>query len=98
MGREAAFFDLDRTLLRDASGPVISDALKQVGLMREGNIPGEALGYRLFNLVGESRPTMQLARQAARFSRGWAREQAQEAGRIAAETLTGAVQPFAGPL
>src|SRR4051812_42455932 len=56
MGREAAFFDLDRTLLRGASGPVISDALKQVGLLRDRNIPGEALVYRLFNLVGENRP------------------------------------------
>src|SRR4051812_4546819 len=98
MGREAAFFDLDRTLLRDASGPVISDALKKVGLMSDRSIPGEAIVYRLFNLVGESRPTMQLARQAARFARGWARAQAQEAGRIAAETLVTAVQPFAAPL
>ena len=98
MGREAAFFDLDRTLLRGASGPVISDALKQVGLMRDRSIPGEALVYRIFNLVGESRPTMQLARQAARFAQGWAREQAQEAGKIAAETLADAVQPFAAPL
>ena len=98
MGSEAAFFDLDRTLLRGASGPVISDALKQVGLMSDRSIPGEALVYRIFDLVGESRPTMQLAKQAARFARGWTREQAQEAGRIAAETLTAAVQPFAAPL
>src|SRR5204863_942124 len=41
---------------------------------------------------------MQLARQAARFAQGWAREQAEEAGKIAAETLAEAVQPFAGPL
>src|SRR3954454_3346802 len=98
MGREAAFFDLDRTLLRGASGPVISDALKQVGLIRDRNIPGEALLYRFFNIVGESRPTMQLARQAARLAQGWPREKAQEAGRIAAEALTGAVQPFAAPV
>src|SRR5688500_904778 len=98
MGREAAFFDLDRTLLRGASGPVISDALKQVGLLRDRSIPGEALLYRLFNIVGESRPTMQLARQAARLAQGWSREKAQEAGRIAAETLVGAVQPFATPV
>jgi putative phosphoserine phosphatase/1-acylglycerol-3-phosphate O-acyltransferase len=98
MGREAAFFDLDRTLLRGASGPVISDALKKVGLMSDRNIPGEALVYRLFDLIGESRPTMQLARQAARFARGWTRAQAQEAGHLAAETLVAAVQPFAGPL
>ena len=98
MGDSAAFFDLDRTLLRGASGPVISEALKQVGLMRDRRIPGEALVYRLFNIVGESRPTMQLARQAARFAQGWSRLQAQEAGRLAAETLVGAVQPFASPL
>jgi putative phosphoserine phosphatase/1-acylglycerol-3-phosphate O-acyltransferase len=98
MGSEAAFFDLDRTLLRGASGPVISDALKQVGLMSDRSIPGEGLVYRIFDLVGESRPTMQLARQAARFAKGWTRTQAQEAGRIAAETLTAAVQPFAAPL
>ena len=98
MGGAAAFFDLDRTLLRGASGPVISDALKKVGLMRDRTIPGEALVYRLFDIVGESRPTMQLARQAARFAQGWKRSDAQEAGRIAAETLVGAVQPFASPL
>jgi len=98
MGREAAFFDLDRTLLRDASGPVISDALKSVGLLRDRSIPGEALIYRIFNLVGESRPTMQLARQAARFSQGWSRETAQQAGQRAAETLIEAVQPFARPI
>ncbi|HEV3227303.1 MAG TPA: HAD-IB family hydrolase [Acidimicrobiales bacterium] len=98
MGREAAFFDLDRTLLRGASGPVIGDALKQVGLMSERRIPGEAFVYRLFDVIGESRPTMQLARQAARFAQGWARDQAQEAGRIAADTLADRVQPFAAPL
>jgi putative phosphoserine phosphatase/1-acylglycerol-3-phosphate O-acyltransferase len=98
MGKEAAFFDLDRTLLRGASGPVISDALKAVGLLRDRRIPGEALVYRLFDIVGESRPTMQLARQAARFAQGWAKAQAQEAGTIAAETLLGAVQPFARPI
>ena len=91
-------FDLDRTLLRGASGPVISDALKKVGLMSDRSIPGESLVYRIFDVVGESRPTMQLARQAARFANGWTRERAQEAGRIAAETLAAAVQPFAGPL
>jgi putative phosphoserine phosphatase/1-acylglycerol-3-phosphate O-acyltransferase len=98
MGRAAAFFDLDRTLLGGASGPVISESLKSVGLLSDRGIPGEALIYRVFNLVGESRPTMQLARQAARFSKGWARETAQEAGQLAAETLVDLVQPFAGPI
>src|SRR5258706_16463692 len=98
MGREAAFFDLDRSLLRDASGPVISDALKKVGLLSDRSIPGEALVYRLFNLVGENRPSMQIARQGARFARGWARDTAQEAGRNAAGTVVSAVQTLAGSL
>ena len=54
--------------------------------------------YRFFDLVGESRPTMQLARQAARIAQGWARTSAQEAGERAAATLVGAVQPFAKPI
>jgi putative phosphoserine phosphatase/1-acylglycerol-3-phosphate O-acyltransferase len=98
MGTEAAFFDLDRTLLRGASGPVISNALKQVGLLSDRHIPGEGLVYRLFDIIGESRPTMQLARQAARLAQGWSRAQAQEAGQIAAGTLAEAVQPFAKPI
>jgi putative phosphoserine phosphatase/1-acylglycerol-3-phosphate O-acyltransferase len=98
MGREAAFFDLDRTLLRGASGPVISEALKSVGLLKDRTIPGEALIYRYFNVLGESRPTMQLARVAARFSQGWDRETAREAGKRASEVLIEKVQPFAKPL
>jgi putative phosphoserine phosphatase/1-acylglycerol-3-phosphate O-acyltransferase len=98
MGDSAAFFDLDRTLLRGASGPVISDSLRAVGLVSERRIPGEGLVYRFFDLVGESRPTMQLARQAARIAQGWARTTAQEAGERAAATLISAVQPFAKPI
>jgi putative phosphoserine phosphatase/1-acylglycerol-3-phosphate O-acyltransferase len=69
-----------------------------VGLVSDRRIPGEGLVYRFFDLVGESRPTMQLARQAARIAQGWARSSAQEAGQIAAATLAGAVQPFAKPI
>ena len=98
MGQSAAFFDLDRTILRGASGPVISEALRQVGLVGNRRIPGEGLVYRVFDIVGESRPTMQLARQAARLASGWARDQAQEAGKLAAETLLDLVQPMARPL
>jgi len=84
VGAEAAIFDLDRTLLRGASGPVISRSLKAVGLLADRNIPGESLLYRVFDLVGENRPSMQLARQGARFANGWARARAEEAGRLAA--------------
>ena len=39
-GRGAAFFDLDRTLLRGASGEVFSDAMPAAGLVTR-TIPGE---------------------------------------------------------
>jgi putative phosphoserine phosphatase/1-acylglycerol-3-phosphate O-acyltransferase len=94
----AAFFDLDRTLLRGGSGPVISSALKQVGLLGDRNIPGEALVYRFFEMFGESRLAMTATRNAARFTSGWARSAAQQAGEIAADTLVGMVQPFARPI
>src|SRR4029453_11653474 len=45
----AAIFDLDRTLLRGASGPVISDALREAGVLSERSLPGEGLVYRGFD-------------------------------------------------
>jgi putative phosphoserine phosphatase / 1-acylglycerol-3-phosphate O-acyltransferase len=94
----AVFFDLDRTLLRGASGPVLSQALREVGVISGRALPGEGLLYRFFDLVGETRPSLMLARQAARMAKGWSQEQVREAGRLAAERLADAVQPFARPL
>ena len=94
----AAIFDLDRTLLRGASGPVISRALRDAGVISDRSIPGEGLVYRLFDLVGETRPSMMLTRQAARFAKGGHRDQVCEAGEEAADALAEAVQPFARPL
>lgn len=96
--RGAAFFDLDRTLLRGGSGTVISAALKEVGLLGDRTIPGEAHLYRAFELFGENRLAMIATRHAARFTAGWERGLAQEAGEIAADTLLGMVQPFARPI
>lgn len=96
MAREAAFFDLDRTLLRGGSGQVIGEALRTVGIGR--SIPGESIFYRVYELLGETRPTMILTRQVARFAAGWPIDSVREAGRLAAETLAVAVQPFARPL
>jgi len=93
----AAFFDLDRTLLRGASGPVIGEALKAAGITSRG-IPAEQLVYRLYDIFGENRPSMEITRRAVRFASGWAREQVQEAGRSAAEVLALTIQPFARPI
>jgi putative phosphoserine phosphatase/1-acylglycerol-3-phosphate O-acyltransferase len=94
MGESAAIFDLDRTLLAGASGPVISAALRSVGLLNERVMPGEDLLFRVFNVVGENRPSMMLTRQGARLARGWDQVLAQEAGRLAAETLITQLQPY----
>lgn len=95
--RCAAFFDLDRTLLRGGSGPVISRALAQVGLL-PARRPGEDLVFRAFELFGETRLAMVGTRTAARFTSGWSRAAAQEAGELAAEALVPLVHPFARPL
>ena len=97
MADGAAFFDLDRTLLRGASGPVIGEALKRAGVT-DRSIPGEQVVYRLYDLFGENRPSMEVTRRAVRFASGWVREQVQEAGELAAEALAASLQPFARPL
>ncbi len=94
MSTGAAFFDLDRTLLRGASGPVISEALRQLGVLGSRPIPGESLVYRVFDAVGETLPAMALTRSAARFAAGWSRTAVREAGEIVAERLVDRVQPF----
>jgi putative phosphoserine phosphatase/1-acylglycerol-3-phosphate O-acyltransferase len=91
----AAFFDLDRTLVRGASGPTITKALRQVGVVSQRSIPGENLVYQVYNLIGETRPSMALTRQAARLARGWVRSAVQEAGVIAASALEELVPTFA---
>ena len=91
----AAFFDLDRTLLRGASGPVFSTMLKRAGLLPDRSIPGEALVFKLFDVVGESLPAMVATRQMARAASGWDRSLVQEAGRQAAERLVDEVPGFA---
>lgn len=98
MGRSAAFFDLDRTLLRGASGPVIGAALREAGLLPERHVPGEGVLYRLFDIVGETLPSMALARQAATLAAGWSADAVVAAGERAADVLTGHVQPWAHEL
>ncbi|GIU83227.1 MAG: hypothetical protein KatS3mg008_0002 [Acidimicrobiales bacterium] len=94
MTKAAAVFDLDRTLVRGATGPVISRALREVGVLG-GAPPGEQLVYKIFELFGENRPTMFLTRQLARAARGWERDLCLQAAEIAAEELEDQVLPFA---
>ena len=95
--RGAAFFDLDRTLLSGASGEVFSHAMREAGLVSR-SIPGENLLYKLFNTIGETLPSMALARQAVTFAKGRQRSVVQQAANGAADALAALVQPLAAPL
>jgi len=94
----AAFFDLDRTLLRGASGPAIVRALRAAGLVGERSMPGEAAMYGFFDVVGETLPAMALARGAALLAKGWSVDRARAAGEVAVEELIPDVSPYALPL
>jgi putative phosphoserine phosphatase/1-acylglycerol-3-phosphate O-acyltransferase len=95
MPRAAAFFDLDRTLLRGASGPLINEALVAAGIIPERGVPAQRFIYGLFNAVGETLPAVALARGAALASKGWSREAVRQAGKSAAEKLEDLVAPYA---
>lgn len=94
----AAFFDLDRTLLQGASGPVMSEALREAGVLTAAKSPIEDALFGLFDLVGENRPSMVIARLGVRFSKGWDAAAAKAAGRAAAERLEPMIQPYARQL
>ncbi|MBA2609840.1 MAG: HAD-IB family hydrolase [Actinobacteria bacterium] len=94
----AAFFDLDRTLLRGASGPLITEALQAAGLVSERTLPAQQAIYRLFDIVGENLPSIGLARAAAMAAKGWSFDTMREAGKAAAENLEGLVAPYAKPI
>lgn len=91
----AAFFDLDRTLLTGASGPVFSTMLKRFGLLPDRSIPGEGLVFKLFDTIGETLPSMLATRQMARAASGWQRALVKQAGEEAAHVLCAAVPGFA---
>jgi putative phosphoserine phosphatase/1-acylglycerol-3-phosphate O-acyltransferase len=98
MAGPAAFFDLDRTILKGASGPLLTEALVAAGIAPGRSIPGQGLFYRLFDIVGETLPSMALARGAALVAKGWSRRAVQEAAKQAAERLDTIVAPYARPL
>src|SRR6478735_2124549 len=93
----AAFFDLDRTLLAGASGEAFSGAMREAGFTNR-SLPGERVVYGLFNRIGETLPSMALARQAARLAKGRSIAAMRAAGAAAADQLAAMVQPFAGRL
>ncbi len=97
MSRTAAFFDLDRTLLAGASGPVFAEAFSELGVPTP-NIPGQDLLFRFFDLVGESYLVMQLAKRASSRTKGLRRSDVARVAEWAADVLLPKVQPYAPAL
>jgi len=92
----AVFVDLDRTLLRRASGPVLNRALVAAGVVAaQRSVPGDGLLYGFYDRFGETLVAMGLARGAARVARGWSQEAVRTAGTLAVPELTGLMAPFA---
>ncbi len=92
--KSAAFFDLDRTLLVGASGAVYSDAMRAAGVVST-SIPGEKALYEIFNRIGETLPSMALARQAATLAKGRKQADVRRVAKSATPTLVDMVPPFA---
>ncbi len=92
--RGAAFFDLDRTLLAGASGEVFAEAMREAGLTSRP-FPGERFLFGLFNTIGETLPSMVLARQAVALARGKSQAAVRQAAEHVAPRLVEMVQPFA---
>ena len=90
----AAFIDLDRTLVKGATGPVLTAALRAAHLV-PSSVPLESLLYRVFETVGETLPSMLLARQGATAMKGKSRRAIRDAVHTAIPELIALVQPFA---
>lgn len=88
----AAFIDLDRTLIGEASGPLLSAALRNAGVVSGSRLPGEDMLYRVFNLVGETLPSMLLARQGAAVVKGKPRHAVVAAANAVAQELMALVR------
>ena len=92
----AVFVDLDRTLIRSASGPVVQAAMVAEGVLPAGRkLPGERYLYGFYNSFGETVPFMALARAAARLMRGRSADAVRRAGAASVEQLIDLVQPWA---
>ena len=90
----AAIFDLDRTLLQGGTGPLLSRAMYDLGVVTR-KLPGEGLLYGLFDLIGETLPSIFLARQATLLARGRDGATFDAAALAAAESIAAVVHPFA---
>jgi putative phosphoserine phosphatase / 1-acylglycerol-3-phosphate O-acyltransferase len=74
---------------------VFTKAMREAGLLSGSAIPGESILTSVFNVIGETLPTMALARQAASLAKGKPVAAARRAAEAAADDLLALVQPYA---
>src|SRR5665213_837711 len=97
VGISAAIFDLDRTVLRGSSVPVIQRHLKKAGLVRR-DLPAERLYQAAYELLGESGLAMRAIRTQAGAKAGWRLDEVAAIAANIADELMDQVQPFVAPL
>ena len=92
----AAFFDLDRTLLPQASGTIFGTHLEAEGLSTgAAKVPGAGLMVSIYDLFGETRVNMQIAQLAVKAAKGWSVEATERAAKAAVPDLLDAVPGYA---
>ena len=94
MGRSAAFFDLDRTVLAGTSSTELTAALVEAGLAPDRRLPGLGLLGQAYERLGENLLIIGLARAAALAARGWPVDRVDAAAAAAAEALLERVAPY----
>jgi HAD superfamily hydrolase (TIGR01490 family) len=89
---EAAFFDLDKTVIAKASMVAFSRPLYRAGMISPWLVARAMWGQMIFHLYGADEESMRKVRESAlRITRGW--EQARIAT-IVRETLTDVIEPI----
>ena len=93
----AVFVDLDRTLIRSASGPVFHQAMEAEGVLSAGQPSARGRPHVRRSTTGSARsvPFIGLARAAAAVMRDRSAEATRRAGKRAVEALVDLVQPWA---
>jgi putative phosphoserine phosphatase/1-acylglycerol-3-phosphate O-acyltransferase len=94
VGRAAAFFDLDRTVLAGTSSTELTAALVDAGLAPDRRLPGLGLLGQAYEHLGENLLVIGLARAAALAARGWPVDRVDAAATAAAEALVDQVAPY----
>jgi putative phosphoserine phosphatase / 1-acylglycerol-3-phosphate O-acyltransferase len=94
MAGGAAIFDLDRTLLRSSSTPAINQGLHEAGVVGHSALPGQGLLLEIYDVFGETLPSMVLARGAALAAKGWSVSDVQRGAELAADRLQELVLPY----